>query len=92
MFVRLKTMRMGSTALNYSGAIPLKPHYGGIKVKRVHGFLSGFDLGPEVPAQARLFNNELCMDFMFLESDLDKEKAGKILGEIKAILERAVNS
>jgi len=48
-------------------------------------------LGPEVPAQARLFNNELCLDFMFLESDMDKVKAGKILGEIKAILERASN-
>jgi NRPS condensation-like uncharacterized protein len=90
MFVGLKTMRMGQTALNYSGAIPLKPQYGGIKVKHLHGFLSGFDLGPEVPAQARLFNNELCMDFMFLESDVDREMAGKILGEIQAILERAV--
>jgi hypothetical protein len=92
MFVGLKTMRMGSTALNYSGAIPLKPHYGGIKVKALHGFLSGFDLGPEVPAQARLFNNELLMDFMFLESDVDKEMAGKIVREIQDILERAGNS
>jgi hypothetical protein len=92
MFIGMKSMRMGATGLNYSGTIPLKTQYGTIKVKGLHGFLSGFDLGPEVPAQARLFNNELWMDFFFLESDMDREKAGKILGEIRAILERAANS
>ena len=91
MFVGLKSMRMGNTALNYSGAVPLKTQYGGIKVKALHAFLSGFDLGPEVPAQARLFNNELWMDFMFLESDMDREKAGKVVQEVQAIVERASN-
>jgi hypothetical protein len=89
MFVGLKSMRMAATALNYSGAIPLKPQYGRVKVKSLHGFLSGFDLGPEVPAQARLFNNELWLDFVFLETDVDRETAGKIVGEVQAILERA---
>jgi hypothetical protein len=92
MFVGLKSMRMGSTALNYSGAIPLKPQYGEIKVKSLHGFLSSFDLGPEVPVQARLFNNELLMDFMLLESDMDRELAGKIVREVQAILEKAAVS
>ncbi len=31
------------------------------------------------------------MDFMFLETDMDKEMAGKIIGEVKAILERAIS-
>jgi NRPS condensation-like uncharacterized protein len=91
MFVGFKFMRMGTTALNYSGAIPLKPQYGGIKVKGLHGFLSSLDLGPEVSAQARLFNNELLVDFMFLESDMDREMAEKILEQIQSILERAGN-
>jgi hypothetical protein len=91
MFVGLKTMRMGSTALNYSGAIPLQTQYGKIKVKALHGFLSSFNLGPEVSAQARLFKDELWMDFMFLESDMDRELAGKIVEEVRAILERAGN-
>jgi NRPS condensation-like uncharacterized protein len=89
MFVGLKSMRMASTALNYSGALPLKKQYGGIIVKALHGFLSGFDLGPEVPAQARLFNNELLMDFMFLESDTDRRLAEKIVRDVQAILEKA---
>jgi hypothetical protein len=89
MFVGMKSMRMGTTALNYSGAIPLQAQYGKTKVKALHGFLSSFDLGPEVSAQARLFEDKLWMDFMFLETDLDRETAGKVVGEVRAILERA---
>jgi NRPS condensation-like uncharacterized protein len=90
MFTTMKSMRMGSTALNYSGAVPLDSKYGEIKVTGLHAFLSSFDLGPEVSAQARLFNNELWIDFMFLETDMDRETAEKIVGEVKAILEEAV--
>ncbi len=92
MFTTMKSMRMGATALNYSGAIPLEMQYGQIKVKALHAFLSSFDLGPEVSSQARLFNNELWMDFMFLETDMNKETAEKIIGEVKAILEEAISS
>ncbi|SRR6266487_1996325 len=91
MFVGMKSMRMGATALNYSGAVPLESEYGNIKVRGLHGFLSSFDLGPEVSAQARLFKNELWLDFMFLETDMDREKAEKIVGEVQVILERAVS-
>ncbi len=87
----MKSMRMGATALNYSGAVPLETQYGEIKVKGLHAFLSSFDLGPEVSAQARLFNYELWLDFMFLETDMDKETAEKIVEEIKLILEQAVS-
>ena len=91
MFTKLKSMRMGSAALNYSGAVPLDSQYGEIKVIGLHAFLSSFDLGPEVSAQARLFNNELWIDFMFLETDMDRETAEKIAGEVKVILEGAVS-
>ncbi len=91
MYVGMKSMRMGATGLNYSGAVPLKTQYGNIKVEGLHAFLSSFDLGPEVSSQARLFNNELWMDFMFLETDMSRETAGKIVGEVKAILEGAVS-
>jgi hypothetical protein len=91
MLVRTKSMRMGATALNYSGAVPLETEYGEIKVRGLHAFLSSFDLGPEVSAQARLFDDGLWVDFMFLETDMNKEMAGKIVGEVKAILEGAVS-
>jgi NRPS condensation-like uncharacterized protein len=89
MFTKLKSMRMGSTALNYSGAVPLETQYGEIKVAGLHAFLSSFDLGPEVSAQARLFKDELWIDFMFLETDMDRETTEKIVGEVKTILEEA---
>jgi hypothetical protein len=91
MFTTLKSMRMGSTALNYSGAVPLNSQYGEFKVTGLHAFLSSFDLGPEVSAQARLFNNELWIDFMFLETDMKRETAEKITREVKPILEGAVS-
>jgi len=90
MFTSMKKMRMGSTALNYGGRVPLDAQYGEIKVAGLHAFLSSYDLGPEVSAQALLFNDELVLDFMFLETDMDQETAEKIMGEVKAILEGAV--
>jgi hypothetical protein len=88
-FLALKTTRMGAVGLNYSGAVTLKAAYGGIHLKGVHGFLSSYDIGPEVSAQARLFKDELCIDFMFREADMSRDLAGEIIGEVKAILEEA---
>jgi NRPS condensation-like uncharacterized protein len=88
-FLVLKTMRMGAVGLNYSGAVTLKAAYGRIRLKGVHGFLSSYDIGPEVSAQARLFNDELWIDFMFREADMSRDLAGEIIGEVKDILEEA---
>ncbi len=89
MFVRMKSMRMGSTALNYAGNVPLKTQYGDIKVVGLHAFISAYDLGPEMASQARLFNDELWWDFMYLDTDMESTLAESILAEIKSILERA---
>ena len=89
MLIQMKTMRMGASALNYSGAVPLEKKYGNIKVNGLHAFLSSFDLGPEVSAQARLFNGELSIDFMFLGTDMTRDLAKKIVGEMKTLLEQA---
>jgi hypothetical protein len=92
MFTTLKSMRMGASALNYGGAVPLEAQYGRIKVTELHAFLSSFDLGPEVSCQARLFHDRLWLDFMFLETDMDKGMAEDLIGEMKAILEFAAVS
>jgi NRPS condensation-like uncharacterized protein len=89
MFTKMKSMRMGAVGLSYGGAVPLKAQYGNINVTGLHAFLSSFDLGPEVSCQARLFNHELWLDFMFLETDMDRTMAEKIVREVKAILEEA---
>jgi len=89
MFISMKSMRLGATALNYSGLVPLKTQYGDIQLVGLHGFISGFDLGPEIASQARLFNDQVWWDFIYLDSDMDAEMAGKIIGEVEAILESA---
>ena len=89
MFTTMKAMRFGATALNYSGSVPIKTQYGEIKLVGLHGFVSGYDLGPEMASQARLFNDEIWWDFIYLNSDMDARLAESILAEIKLILERA---
>ena len=91
MMIRMKSRRMGATALSYSGAVPIAAQYGAIQVKGLHGFISSFDLGPEVSAQVSLFKDELWMSFMFLETDMEREMARRIVGEVKVILEEAVS-
>ena len=88
-FTTMKSMRFGATALNYSGNVPLKREYGEIKLVGVHGFVSGYDLGPEISSQARLFNDEIWWDFIYLDTDMDADLAEKIVAEIKLILEKA---
>jgi len=88
-FVTLKSMRMGAVGLNYSGAVPLKDQYRNTHVVGLHIFISAFDLGPEINAQARLFKDELWLDFTFLETDMDRETAEKVVGEIRSVLEKA---
>ena len=89
MFTTMKMMRFGATALNYSGNVPLRTDYGEIKLVSLHGFVSGHDLGPEIPSQARLFNDEVWWDFIYLDTDMDAGLAEKIFAEIKLILENA---
>ncbi len=86
MVTRSKSLRMSATALNYNGVIPVQPGYGEIKVTGLHGFVSPFDLGPELASQAQIFNNRLFWDFMYLEADMSREEAEAILEEIKSIL------
>jgi NRPS condensation-like uncharacterized protein len=89
MITRTKFMRFGATALSYSGVVSLKKQYENIKVTGLHGFVSGYDLGPEMASQTRLFNDQVWWDFIYLDTDMDTEMAEKIIGEVKTILESA---
>jgi len=89
MFTTMKSMRFGATALNYAGYVPLRSQYGSIKLIGLHGFVSGYDLGPEMASQARLFDDQVWWDFIYLDTDMDAELAGKIIDEVRSILESA---
>jgi phthiocerol/phthiodiolone dimycocerosyl transferase-like enzyme len=85
-----KSFRLASTALNYSGVVPVQSVYGSMRVMGLHGFVSVYDLGPEFSAEARIFNNQLFWDFTYLQADLSREEAIAIVEEIKSILNSAL--
>jgi hypothetical protein len=90
MIIELGSFRMSTTALNYKEAVPIEARYGGIKVTAVHGFLSAYDLGPELSAQAHIFNNQLFLDFVYLDVDMTRDEAIAITEEIRTVLAHAV--
>lgn len=85
MVTRSKSFRLGATGLNYNGVVSVQPQYDRIKVTGLHGFVSAYDLGPELSAQAQIFNGQLFWDFIYLDADMSQEEAGGIVEEIKRI-------
>jgi len=87
---RFKAFRMGATALSFGGPLVLSQHYGETDVHIVHVFVSNFGLGPEYAAQVRLFDRCLYCDIIYLDSDMDREKARLMTDEMYSILDAAV--
>ena len=90
MVTSLKSIRFGAAAMNYHSSVPLKTTYGEIRLTGIHGFVSSYDLGPELASQARLFRDEIWWDFAYLDTDVDRELAKQITAETIRILERVV--
>ena len=90
MITGMKVMRFGAAALNYTSYVPLNSNYADIRVTGLHGFISAMDLGPEISSQARLFNDEVWWDFMYLDTDMDADTANRLLDELIKILKDAV--
>ena len=86
MLVKMDSVRLCASALNYNGVVPVQPSYGQLKVLEIHGFVSPHPFGPEMASQAQLFNDQLVWDFAYLEEDMDQEKAKAIVDEIKKII------
>jgi hypothetical protein len=87
--------RMAAVALSYSGAVRLDSRVESgadpeqIRVRGMHGFVSNFGIGPEYTAQARLFDGELLLDIVYLDSDMDGTLARTMADDILATLEAA---
>jgi hypothetical protein len=82
MILRHGGMRMGSTALAYTGPTSIGPIVGGISIEELHAFVSNLVLGPEYTAQARLFRDRLWWDVLYLDSDMNGQTAQEILAEV----------
>jgi len=90
MITKLKIMRFGASALNFNGRLSLNTQFGSITLLALHGFISGYDFGPEMGSQARIFNGDLLWDFIYLDTDLTPDQAGQIVDEIVSILKNAL--
>jgi len=81
-----KRMRMAATALSFTGPVKLAPPEGPIRVTHIHGFVSNMVLGPQFTAQARLYQGNLVLDYLYLDSDMNQELAITIANEVETIL------
>jgi hypothetical protein len=87
--LRFKAFRMGTTAVSYAGPLSIERNYGNIRIKKIHAFVSNFVLGPEYTAQTRLFDKQFYWDILYLDSDMNEEKARIIADEIRSVLDTA---
>ena len=89
MIMDLKSLRMGTTALSYTGRIDLPPSYGSFAVTGLDAFTTNFTLGPEYSALVHLFRGELACDILYMDSDMDLATARPIAQEMQSMLEAA---
>jgi hypothetical protein len=87
-----QSWRMGNTAISYPGVAGIEPQYGQTRVNAIHGFVSNFPIGPEYTGSARIFENKLWMDFVYLDSDMDHTLALTIADKIRTIIETETNA
>jgi hypothetical protein len=90
MVIRLDKIRLGTTALSYTGVFPLPVQIGPIRVREFHGFINNNAYGPEFTAQARWFVDRIWVDALYVDTDMDAAEAEKILAAMVQILESAV--
>jgi len=89
MLFRFKAFRMCATAMSFTGHLTMRKRFGKIEVRDIHAFPSNFVVGPEYSALVRLFDGRIFWDILYLDSDMDREQAEVMAGEIRTILESA---
>ncbi len=89
MIIKMKAMRMGTTALSYAGPISVGENYGAIRVRGLHAFTTNMTIGPEYSGLARMFLGEIWVDLLYMDSDMDFTLASRIADSIRQILQDA---
>lgn len=83
-----KKMRMGATALAYTGPLKLPRRIGAVRIRGVNAMVSNLVLGPEYTAHARIFGGRLCWDHVYLDCDMDESTAAGLTDRIFERLRR----
>lgn len=84
---RRQSMRMGMVALSYVGPMKMEPAFGGTTLNGLSGFVANNILGPELAGFGKILHGRLSLDLLYLDSDMDPEKARAIAGDIRSMLE-----
>jgi hypothetical protein len=92
MIIGLKVMRMAATALSYAGPVSLGEDAGPFRVRGLHAFTSNMTIGPEYSALSRLFQGQIGLDYLYLDSDMEDAQAQRIADAVTRILEEAVST
>lgn len=85
MMLGQRTERMAHTAVSYSGVTRLDA----TGVRGLHAFVSNLPVGPEYTALARMFEGELLLDVLYLDTDMDRPRARAVADGILATLRGA---
>jgi hypothetical protein len=81
-----KRFRMGEMAVSHIGSAPIGERYGDCTVTNLQVHVSDLDLGPEYIVQSRLRRGRLSWGIVYLESDMDRERARAVAAEAAALL------
>ncbi|MGD8816725.1 MAG: condensation domain-containing protein [Acidobacteriota bacterium] len=87
--IHRRSERMAATAVSYAGVTRLVDRPDGAAGVGIHAFVSNIDIGPELTAQARLFEGRLMLDAVYLDVDMDEGRAQRAMQEVLEILEEA---
>ena len=85
MMLGQRTERMAHTAVSYSGVTRLDA----AGVRGLHAFVSNLPVGPEYTALVRMFEGEMLLDVLYLDTDMDQARARAVADGILASLRRA---
>jgi hypothetical protein len=83
MVIRLKKIRLGTSALSYIGPLDLPINAGPYTLTGFNAFISNNQYGPITSMQARLFQECLYADMLYLASDIGPETAVQIMEEFR---------
>jgi NRPS condensation-like uncharacterized protein len=78
--------RLANTALSFAGALDLEERLGPIAIHEVHAFITSNRMAPEFSAYGHLFRDRLSLDFMYLEADMDEDRAEALAIETVRLL------
>ncbi len=90
LLARVPHLRMGESALSYTGALPLVETYGPTELRALHAFVSNWAMGPLFTAQVRMFRARLWWDFLYLDLDWGPEPAQQLADDLETLAQATV--